>query len=273
MRFRNSAGQKREFEMKILRSLASAFLMYSKIPMPKVEWREENRRYALCFFPLVGAVVGAVFWLWRRLCERLCIGIFLNSAVSVAIPILITGGIHLDGFCDVSDAVSAYAQREKRLEILNDPHIGAFAAIKLCVYFLLQFALLCEVGGARADAVIAVGFVLSRAISGLCAVTFKNAKNSGALFAFSNPAHKKITVGTLVFVIIACVAAMLIFGGVTGIFAVFGAGLTFVFYRHFSYKNFGGITGDLAGWFLQICELSMLIFVELAKIFSEVAAF
>ena len=259
--------------MKILRSLASAFLMYSRIPMPKVEWREENRRYALCFFPLVGAVVGAVFFLWRRLCKRLCIGIFLNSAVSVAIPILITGGIHLDGFCDVSDAVSAHAEREKRLEILSDPHIGAFAAIKLCVYFLLQFALFFEVGGVRADAVIAVGFVLSRALSGLCAVTFKNAKNSGSLFAFSNPAHKKITLGTLAFVIAACAAGMAVFGGVTGIFAVVGAGLALVFYRFFSYKNFGGITGDLAGWFLQICEISMLIFAELAKIFLEVTAF
>ena len=47
--------------MHILRSFASAFLMYSRIPMPQVEWKEENRRYALCFFPLIGAVIGAVF--------------------------------------------------------------------------------------------------------------------------------------------------------------------------------------------------------------------
>ena len=41
-------------EMSMLKSLCSAFLMYSRIPVPKVEWNEENRRYALCFFPVIG---------------------------------------------------------------------------------------------------------------------------------------------------------------------------------------------------------------------------
>ena len=32
--------------------------MYSKIPMPRVEWNEKNMKYAMCFFPLVGVVTG-----------------------------------------------------------------------------------------------------------------------------------------------------------------------------------------------------------------------
>ena len=84
--------------MTVLKSLASAFLMYSRIPMPQVEWKEENRRYALCFFPLIGAVSGAVFLLWRYVCGLLGVGSFLCGAVSAFIPLFITGGIHLDGF-------------------------------------------------------------------------------------------------------------------------------------------------------------------------------
>ena len=48
----------------ILKSLALAFSMYSKIPMPRVEWNEKNMRYALCFFPFVGAVNGALLFCW-----------------------------------------------------------------------------------------------------------------------------------------------------------------------------------------------------------------
>ena len=44
----------------MLNSLFSAFLMYSRIPVPQVEWKEENRRYSLCFFPVIGVVLGII---------------------------------------------------------------------------------------------------------------------------------------------------------------------------------------------------------------------
>ena len=47
--------------------------------------------------------------------------------------------------------------------------------------------------------------------------------------------------------------------------AILGAILTFVYYRVSSYKNFGGITGDLAGWFLQICEMAVLVFAVVGE--------
>ena len=50
------------------------------------------------------------------------------------IPILITGGFHIDGFMDTQDAINSYKPREKKLEILKDPHIGAFAVISLLAY-------------------------------------------------------------------------------------------------------------------------------------------
>lgn len=232
--------------------------MYSKIPMPRVEWRDENRRYALCFFPLVGAVIGALFLLWRLICRECEIGLLLNSAVCTAIPILVTGGIHLDGFCDVSDAVSSYAEKSRKLEILSDPHIGAFAVIKLAVYLLIQTALFSELSEFRAELVIALGFVMSRALSGLAAVVFDNAKRSGSLWAFTEPAHRTVTLGVLGAVIVICFVAMMITSPLCGGAAVIACIAAFTWYRLYSYKQFGGVTGDTAGWFLQICELCIL---------------
>ena len=45
--------------MWIFNSLIIAIAMYSKIPMPQAEWNEKNMRYAMCFFPVVGVVIGA----------------------------------------------------------------------------------------------------------------------------------------------------------------------------------------------------------------------
>lgn len=251
--------------MIFLRSLVTAFLMYSKIPMPNVEWREENRRYALCFFPLIGVVTGAFFLLWRLLCREFEIGFFLNSAVCTAIPILITGGIHLDGFCDVSDAVSSYAEKTRRLEILSDPHIGAFAVIKLAIYLLIQTALFSELSGLSAETVIALGFVMSRALSGLAAVIFKNAKKSGTLWAFTEPAHRIVTLAALGIFTAVCAGLMILSSPLCGGLAVAACAVSFVIYRLYSYKQFGGITGDTAGWFLQICELGILAAAVIAE--------
>lgn len=255
--------------MHIIRSFFSAFLMYSAIPVPQVEWKEENRRYALCFFPFVGIIIGGLATLWYCFCIKFSVGNLLFSAVMTAIPILITGGIHLDGFCDVCDAKACMGTKEKMLEVMSDPHIGAFAAIKLAVYLLVQTAVFSQIKRVEIMLICALGFVLSRALSGLAAVTFRCAKSGGTLQKFSAPAQKKITVFAEIIFIAISVFLMIFFDGLCGTFGVLGGLASFAYYRLFSYKKFGGITGDLAGYFLQICELSITVFTVLSDVISE----
>lgn len=256
--------------MRILKSLASAFLMYSRIPMPQVEWKEENRRYALCFFPLVGAVSGAIFLLWKYICGLLDIGALVFGAVSVLIPLIVTGGIHMDGFCDVTDAKASCADREKRLKIMSDPHIGSFAAMWLCAYLILQTAMLAEIKNFGTAVIVACGYVLSRSLSGLAAVTFRSAKKEGTLQSFAKPAHKKVTVSVLILITVLTAAGMLMTDIISGGLALLCVVMIFIYYRISSYKNFGGITGDTAGWFLQICEMAVLIAAVMGEKLTEV---
>ena len=44
--------------MKWLESCLIAISMYSKIPVPQVEWTKEKMSHAMCFFPLVGVIEG-----------------------------------------------------------------------------------------------------------------------------------------------------------------------------------------------------------------------
>lgn len=57
-----------------MRAAIIAFSMYSRIPMPMFEWKEEDMKYAMCFFPAIGAVIGAVFFGMYLLLDRILTG-------------------------------------------------------------------------------------------------------------------------------------------------------------------------------------------------------
>lgn len=254
--------------MHIIKSLFSAFLMYSRIPVPQVEWKEENRRYSLCFFPLIGAVIGALSLLWYIFCQKCGVNMLFFSAVLTAIPVIVTGGIHVDGFCDVCDAKACCGSRAKMLEIMSDSHIGAFAAINLVVYFLLQTGFFSQINSISVMSICSIGYIQSRAWSGLGAVTFKSAKKSGALQNFTAPAQKKITISVETVILVLTSLAIILIKPMCGVAAVFGGTSAFVYYRIFSYRKFGGTTGDIAGYFLQICEILIIAFAVAASIIT-----
>ena len=244
--------------MKILNSLVIAISMYSKIPMPQVEWNKENMKYTMAFFPVVGVITGVcVFFLGKLLFALNCGSIF-RSGVLTVLPILINGGIHMDGFMDTMDALASYGNREKKLEILKDSHAGAFAILGVGCYLVLSFSVWSEVTE-QMLCPIAFIYILSRILSGISVVAFPSARENGLAKTFQEQAEKRRVKKIL-----------LVFFGMTAIVlclqnARMAAGimisvlLVFFYYRKICIKQFGGVTGDLAGWFLQISELAMLV--------------
>lgn len=242
--------------MHVIRSLCIAFSTYSRIPVPQVAWTDENRKYSMCFFPLIGAVIGLLLWGWLALCDALGFGALLRGAVGALLPILVTGGIHMDGFMDTSDALASWQSPEKRLEILKDSHVGAFAVLGCIGYLLLDAALLSELPTTLAPMMIGC-FMLSRACSAWAMSAFRNARPKGMLDAFAQAAQRRmLTISCAVYTVL-CAVLWAIVGGWLAIPCLLAAILCAWYYRHMSYKQFGGITGDIAGWFLQITELTL----------------
>lgn len=240
--------------------------MYSKIPMPRVDWEKKALSWALCWFPLVGVVIGAVLYGWMALAEFLHIGSALFAAFALLIPIALSGGIHLDGFCDTCDALSSHQGKERKLEILKDSHTGAFAIICCGLYLLVFFGAWCEVElTERTAVVLALGPVLSRSLSGQFAVNMPNARGTGMLATFTEPMDRykaDLALGAWVAVSGAAIAVTsLVEGGA----ALVGTLLVCLYYWAMSEKQFGGVTGDLAGFFLQTCELTMVLAVVIAQ--------
>ena len=244
----------------LLRSCAIAFSTYSRIPMPMVEWNEKNMRHTLAFFPLVGAAVGAAFWGAGALCGLLDAGPILRAGVLTAAPALVTGGIHLDGYCDTVDALASHASREKKLVILKDSSAGAFAVIWCCVWFLAYFSLLTE---AKSLPTLAAGFVLSRALS---ARAIERLPSARAGMGAALKSGSRFPWWVLAVYLVLCGGAVGLWGEpLAALAALAAAALFYFYYKSMAMRQFGGFTGDLAGWFLQVCELVILAAVVLTE--------
>ena len=246
----------------MIRSLIIAFSTYSRIPMPQVEWTDENRKYAMCFFPLIGAAIGLVLWAWLWLSDALQLNGFFRGAVGALLPLLVSGGIHMDGFMDTSDAMASWQTRERRLEILKDSHVGAFAVMGCAGYLLLHAAILSEASLQSAPLLLCV-FMLSRALSAWALATFESARKNGMLDSFAKAAQQKmVTLSCLIYLAL-CLVIFLLSGGVWALLLFPAALLCLICYRRMAYKHFGGVTGDLAGWFVQITELALSALIVL----------
>lgn len=249
------------------KSICVAFSMYSKIPMPRFTWNSEDMKYHLCMFPWVGAVIGGLLWLWHLLVGQFAIGNTMFVLIATAIPLLVTGGFHVDGFMDTMDAIHSYQSKEKKLEILKDPHIGAFSVICLVTYYLIMIACLSEIKDIAAFAIVCCGFFFARAMSGISVVTFKSAKKDGMLNVTTTMAQKNIVKWSLIVQVIACVAFMAYLSYALTIAFVVVQAITYWYYQRMSDKQFGGITGDLAGFYVTLSELMTAV---TAAVFSIV---
>lgn len=248
-----------------MRTLCNSFIiavsMYSRIPMPKIDWNQKNMKYTLCFFPVIGVVIGAIMYAWGRICMLCGFGQVCFALVGTVIPILITGGIHLDGFMDTTDALHSYEKKERKLEILKDPHLGAFAVIALVGYCFLYAAGLTQIWQQDHLLLLAFGFVISRALSGMSLVWFQSAKKEGISYTFSSAAHRQTVRVVLALILGGCFICLILISPVIGAVMALAAMWVWTYYYYMTKKQFGGITGDLAGYFLCLCELSCVLIV------------
>ena len=254
--------------MPIIKAICIALSTYSILPAPRFAWTEDAMRYSLSMLPLVGLLVGACLWAWHWLCLTLGVGQILFAAVATAIPIIITGGIHMDGFCDTVDALASHQSRERKLSIMKDSHAGAFAAIYGALYLLVCFALYTELFATAALAIASIGFTLSRALVALSALATPNARGEGLLAKFTDHTARRVSLSIMFLFLLVAAVGMLALRWTAGGLCLLLCGAWFVGYRALALHQFGGITGDTTGFFLQTTEL-VILFGAVAAIYLE----
>ena len=231
---------------KYLKALVMTFSMFLIIPCPFKIWDEESRPYMNIFLPFVGAIIGGINFLVCYLLNRINTPLMIIAFVITFIPLFLTGFMHLDGFIDTVDAIGSYKEREERIRILKDSHVGAFGVISVALLILATFIFSNFVNNLYMLIFIPV---LSRILVSI----FLNVLPKISVSEYKND---NIRVGELIYDIIllgGVIALSFIFFGYYGFSLLF---MTLLFLLHIikPMKSLGGINGDVAGFLISSSE-------------------
>lgn len=142
------------------------------------------------------------------------------------------------------------------------------AVITAAVYFVTWYGAYDQLytsENMEAIAIMSLGFMVSRCLSGIGVIVFPKAKSDGTVAEFSRNSSDVISRNVLIVYLILLAAVMIWIEPVWGIAAFAGALVIFGYYHHTAMKYFGGTTGDLSGFFLCICEAGMAVILAVVS--------
>ena len=234
--------------------------MYSRVPMPRFELEDEEGSSVIAFLPLVGLLVGGVLFAVTRFLSNKPVNVSFKALMAVIIPLIITGGFHVDGFMDTVDAIRSYRSKDEKLKILKDPHVGAFAltqaaAAGLLMIFCFGTITHLEMTKDVPIVIFACGvFIISRGMAALTSLMIKKAKDDGMLVAETKDSGTGVAVFLLIEITVTVSLLAFLNAVYTGVIVLVFAIFT-VIYRFVVNKNFGGVTGDTAGFYIVTSEV------------------
>jgi len=231
---------------KILKGLLLAISMLTTIPFFKVhDFYKGINGYSVMFYPLVGFLLGAFLWGVYTLLSPFLASVHLGIII-FALLVLLTGALHLDGFCDTIDGL--YAPKERALEVMKDPHVGGMGMIfgitflilkaSSLAYFELFYLLPLVLMLSRLNAVLAIYFYPYISLGGMGALAKEELTKKQMLIALF---YSFLTI-LLYNKLLLLVSTLLV------LFVI----------KSFFIKRYGGFTGDIYGFTIEVTELAIL---------------
>lgn len=216
---------------------------------------------SLVVIPLTGLIVGGAslvgFWIGDRSGSTL-----VGAVVALIVDAAMTRGLHYDAVADTADGLAGFVERERRLSIMDEPTVGAFAVLALIVVVLVRISAWSTIGF---PAFLIGIFVLSRCMMALSMMWFPLAKESSLARVFASQRRHWIVWFLLLEGLLA-VGAMIVLGTPMMLLAlVFGA-LCGLGVLAFAIHHLRGITGDVVGAVGLVAETGMLLAVVVMRI-------
>ena len=239
---------------KYFKGFLMAISMFTVIPLPRYEWDDEGGKNIMKFYPVIGLIVGLIWYGVFRLLNLLGASIMVTTAITLITPFILTGMLHLDGYMDVCDALLSRRDKEEKLRILKDPHTGAFAVISVVMLFVVNFsALYTVISNNYGTFGLILIPIISRSLMGYLLLSKESMKRS-SLGAFFKQGTGKIDRFILLSsLIISSIISIFIFG-ICGLILSLAMILVSTFFVNNAVKEFGGMSGDSAGYGLVIAE-------------------
>ena len=240
---------------KLYKGFIMSLSMFTVLPTPYVEWDDDGVKNMMKFYPIIGLIVGGIWGIIYYLTGILNVPIILKSAIIMMVPFIITGMLHLDGFMDVCDAILSRRDKEEKLRILKDSATGAFAVISLVILFFLQFGGIYSVLEKNIPFYILIMIpIVSRSTVAFYLLSRATIKEStlGTYFKKgTNINDKIIMIITLLIMLTVSFVLLDAYGIVLVLLIIVSIKLAVEKCK----KEFGGISGDVAGFALVIGEV------------------
>ncbi len=259
--------------MKWFKGILINLQFFSTIPIPfDLPMDQKHLEKAIQTFPLLGILQGGLYaGTLYAIVEWTPFSALTAAFVLWLASILLTGGIHLDGWIDSSDAYFSYRDKEMRLEIMKDPRTGAFGVLSVIVLLSAKFFFLYEIVGMLHSAtyLLALGIpFLSRMVMGFLLVTVRLAKNEGLGAIFKNASSKR-TLWIYPVYLIGFVALLFLNGLYIGMASyLLSVILIVLFLRKKIIGWFGGMTGDTLGASIELTEVWLWMTLWLLHYFA-----
>ncbi|RAK22211.1 cobalamin-5'-phosphate synthase [Anoxybacillus vitaminiphilus] len=259
----------------IIGGLLLSLQLLTTLPIRKtVQWNKHSARWSVRFFPLVGGLLGgllaAQYWLFAHYTS---VSALFLSLWLLFFPVLFSGGLHLDGWMDCSDAFFSYRDQKRRQEIMSDSRVGAFAVISVIFLLSFRFLFIYEtiMSGMELTFLLLIPF-LSRSFMSLLLIQGRLAKPNGMAAAFRE--HVNTVDGWIIAAVLLVIPFCLIVFDIDQLFSisllVVSAFICLIWSQSFYKKQFGGITGDTLGAFVEGVETWLWFTIWLLRCFGTV---
>ena len=237
----------------------------TRIPVKiNFEIKDDDFRRGIWYMPVIGLLMGAFLYAVSYFAGKY-VSPNVNSLIIVSLYIFITGGLHIDGLADTADAVFSNRDKDRMLEIMKDSRIGTFGVLGIVLYLLGMIVILAEVPQAcflfplagRSGALIACAASGYARDSGLGKTIVEGTKSGHVFFSAA--------------LSLAAIFAMYLLSNDASAAIMSAAALAASFVcvllitRSIS-KKLGGITGDVAGFVIEISSLLYVAFYYISTI-------
>ena len=228
-------------------------------------WTAEDFGRSTRFFPLVGLVLGICYALAAWLLLYTLGMRSLTAALLLILPLLLTGGLHADGFMDTADGVFSGRERARKLEIMKDSRVGAFGVVSFVMLMFVQFALLSDMAWPLLVPALFVMPIIGRLAMVLAVACFPYAREDGMGKTFADMADRS----TVVIAALTTAVLVLPWGVLATAALVLGTLFAFLFCRMMT-NILGGVTGDVYGAATVLTETLVLAVFSLASAYPNV---
>ena len=217
------------------------------------EIKGEDFGKSLRYFPIIGGLIGVL----------LCLSLFLlgflpdlvKGACILVISIIITGGIHLDGFADTCDGFYGSNPKEKILQIMRDSHIGVMGVIGVICLLLFKFSLIVSIPQGILWKSLIMMAVFARWAQCLACYMSKYARKEGkARYFVEHAKRREVYLGGLF-----TLALFLMLMQIKGVALFFISLLTIFLFINYVKRKIGGMSGDTIGATNEIAEILILL--------------